>query len=142
MPVIERPRSDPERARTPSAMARATASLTAPWRSISAGSTSRRFVFDALPAARRTCVLETDPLREFSPIKNAEGGESPETARRDLVAQYRLWLEAAGLPVPTANRLIEIDHAYMDNLDDARALARPTEGDLADRIRFGPEVHA
>ena len=101
-----------------------------------------RFVFDALPAARRACVLEADPAREFSPIKNAEGSESPETARRDLVAQYRLWMEAAGLPTSTGTPLIEIDHAYMDNLDDARALECPPKGDLVDRIRFGPEVHA
>ncbi|MFP8873852.1 MAG: UDPGP type 1 family protein [Myxococcota bacterium] len=100
-----------------------------------------RFVFDALPAARRTCVVEADPAREFSPIKNAEGSESPETARRDLVAQYRLWMEAAGLPTPSSNRLVEIDHAYIDNLDDARALACRPEDDLAGRIRFGPEVH-
>jgi UDP-N-acetylglucosamine/UDP-N-acetylgalactosamine diphosphorylase len=56
------------------------------------------FLFDALPLARRTLVVESRREREFSPIKNAEGDDTPETARRDLVAMFRAWHERAGLP--------------------------------------------
>jgi len=39
------------------------------------------FVFDALPMAAQGVVLEVDRAREFAPVKNAEGADSPETAR-------------------------------------------------------------
>jgi UDP-N-acetylglucosamine/UDP-N-acetylgalactosamine diphosphorylase len=39
------------------------------------------FVFDALPMAEKGVVLEVDRAREFAPVKNAEGPDSPETAR-------------------------------------------------------------
>ncbi len=58
------------------------------------------FIFDALPLAR--CVVSVEVVRgeEFSPIKNAEGEDSPDTARRDLNREYARWLELAGIPVP------------------------------------------
>jgi UDP-N-acetylglucosamine/UDP-N-acetylgalactosamine diphosphorylase len=58
------------------------------------------FIFDALPLAR--CVVSVEVVRdeEFSPIKNAEGDDSPATARRDLNREYGRWLEAAGVAVP------------------------------------------
>ncbi len=80
-----------------------------------------RFVFDALPAAERVCVVEADRRLEYSPVKNAEGVDSPATARRDLIALYRRWLEAAGLPVPAGR--VEIDHARVDGPEDLAALA-------------------
>ena len=43
-----------------------------------------RFVFDALPLAVNPQVLAVDRDEEYAPIKNDEGGESPETARRAL----------------------------------------------------------
>ena len=58
------------------------------------------FLFDALPSAERTVTVEAAREVEFSPIKNAEGADSPATARRDLNRLYARWLEAAGVPVP------------------------------------------
>jgi UDP-N-acetylglucosamine/UDP-N-acetylgalactosamine diphosphorylase len=58
------------------------------------------FIFDALPLADRVCSLEAAREDEFSPIKNADGADSPATARRDLNRVYAGWLDAAGVTVP------------------------------------------
>ncbi len=57
------------------------------------------FVFDALPFARNALVVETRRADDFSPVKNAEGIDSPATARADQLCQYVRWLRAAGAPV-------------------------------------------
>jgi UDP-N-acetylglucosamine/UDP-N-acetylgalactosamine diphosphorylase len=58
------------------------------------------FLFDALPSAERTVTIEAAREDDFSPIKNAEGSDSPATARRDLNRLYARWLAAAGVAVP------------------------------------------
>ena len=80
-----------------------------------------RFVFDALPAARRVCVLEVRAEEEFSPVKNAEGKDSPESCRRDLIKQYQGWISKAGIDVPQDASAIEIDHAEIDSAEEASA---------------------
>ena len=42
------------------------------------------FVFDALGRTRTSVTLEVDRSEEFSPVKNAEGSDSPATCRADL----------------------------------------------------------
>jgi UDP-N-acetylglucosamine/UDP-N-acetylgalactosamine diphosphorylase len=69
-----------------------------------------RFVFDALPEARRAALLEVRRHEEYSPIKNRTGGESPCTARADLVASYHRWLASAGVEV-AADAWIELDES-------------------------------
>ncbi len=59
-----------------------------------------RFLFDAIPRAPRSMVMETRRWEEFSPLKNAEGVDSPVSVRRDLQALSRGWYERADLPVP------------------------------------------
>ena len=59
------------------------------------------FVFDALPFARNAIVIETDRADDFSPVKNAEGVDSPRTAREDQLRQAARWLQAAGATVAT-----------------------------------------
>lgn len=58
------------------------------------------FVFDALEFTDKVTAVETAREDEFSPVKNAEGADSPETAMRDLCRLYGRWLEAAGVSVP------------------------------------------
>ncbi|MDZ7374150.1 MAG: UDPGP type 1 family protein [candidate division KSB1 bacterium] len=58
------------------------------------------FVFDALPFAERAVFLEASRSEEYSPVKNAEGLDSPETARRDMIRLFARWLEEAGIAVP------------------------------------------
>jgi len=59
------------------------------------------FVFDALPFARRPLVIETDRADDFSPVKNAAGVDSPETARADQLRQAARWLRGAGAAIAT-----------------------------------------
>jgi len=58
------------------------------------------FVFDALPLAGQTVILETQRREEFSPIKYATGVDSPTTCLHDQVRRAASWLEAAGIRVP------------------------------------------
>ncbi|MEM0965613.1 MAG: UDPGP type 1 family protein [Verrucomicrobiota bacterium] len=58
------------------------------------------FVFDALPEAKNPIVIETARDEDFSPVKNAEGVDSPESCRRDLLRQYARWLNDVGVSVP------------------------------------------
>ena len=62
-----------------------------------------QFVFDAVPLAERAIVLETDRAEEFSPVKNAEGTDSPATCRAQQIARAARWLTAAGVEVPMAD---------------------------------------
>jgi UDP-N-acetylglucosamine/UDP-N-acetylgalactosamine diphosphorylase len=58
------------------------------------------FVFDALPLAERPLVVETRRADDFSPVKNAEGVDSPKTCRDDQLRQATRWLRAAGADIP------------------------------------------
>ncbi len=95
-----------------------------------------RFVFDALAAAQSVCVVEGERSMEYSPIKNAEGTDSPASARRDLIAVYRSWLDAAGIESPRADAAIEIDHARVDGPDEARELEVQQCAEAGDVIRI------
>ena len=57
------------------------------------------FVFDALDDADRSVVMEICRSEEYSPVKNATGKYSPESARRDLCRRFAGWLEDAGIAV-------------------------------------------
>ena len=57
------------------------------------------FVFDALPFAKNSIVIETNRADDFSPVKNAEGVDSPQTARDDQMRQFARWLKSAGAAV-------------------------------------------
>lgn len=59
------------------------------------------FVFDALPFARDPVIIETERADDFSPVKNAEGVDSPRTCRDDQLRQFARWAQAAGIPLET-----------------------------------------
>ena len=59
------------------------------------------FVFDALPFANNSIVIETGRADDFSPVKNAAGVDSPQTCRDDQLRQYVRWLRASGASVAT-----------------------------------------
>jgi UDP-N-acetylglucosamine/UDP-N-acetylgalactosamine diphosphorylase len=58
-----------------------------------------RFVFDLVAEAERSLGLEIEREAEFAPVKNAEGEDSPATARELAHRQYVEWLRAAGVRV-------------------------------------------
>jgi UDP-N-acetylglucosamine/UDP-N-acetylgalactosamine diphosphorylase len=57
------------------------------------------FIFDALMDTTKSVIMEVVREEEFSPVKNMNGGDSPETAKRDLVNMFGQWLEEAGIHV-------------------------------------------
>ncbi|MDX2109227.1 MAG: UDPGP type 1 family protein [Verrucomicrobiota bacterium] len=59
------------------------------------------FVFDAVPFAKDTIIIETLRQDDFSPVKNAEGVDSPLTCKNDQVRQWTRWALAAGVVLPT-----------------------------------------
>lgn len=59
------------------------------------------FVFDALPFAKNPVVIETPRANDFSPVKNAEGVDSPKTCREDQLRQFARWLKANGAEIAT-----------------------------------------
>lgn len=59
------------------------------------------FVFDALPFAANPVIIETAREDDFSPVKNAEGVDSPKSSREDQLRQYVRWAKAAGIGVKT-----------------------------------------
>jgi UDP-N-acetylglucosamine/UDP-N-acetylgalactosamine diphosphorylase len=58
------------------------------------------FVFDALPMAKKSIILETLRSEEFAPVKNATGVDSAEVTYQMMIDRAADWLEAAGVKVP------------------------------------------
>ncbi len=75
-----------------------------------------KFIFDVMPNAKTLASLAFDRTQEFSPVKNAEGSDSPATTRRDLQAKWRGWFAKNGIELPEAMPL-EIDPAYALNAE-------------------------
>jgi len=65
-----------------------------------AGTKFETFVFDALGRTETSVTLEVERSHEFSPVKNAEGEDSPQTSQRDLCRLFAGWARAAGAPLP------------------------------------------
>jgi len=84
------------------------------------------FVFDALPLASKSIVLQTRRSEEFAPVKNAAGIDSPRVTREMMVARAADWLESAGARVPRkSNGLpdchIEIAPSFAVEKEDVKA---------------------
>ena len=90
-----------------------------------------RFIFDALPHARTALVVEADRAREFNPVKNAEGSDSPQTARAALCRLHAEWLRTAGQDLPD-DATVEIGPLFA--VDDSQVRDRLKSGELMRRI--------
>ena len=59
------------------------------------------FIFDALPIAKKTMILEAEREKQFAPTKNKTGVDSVESCKAMLIARDAEWLELyAGVKVP------------------------------------------
>jgi len=59
------------------------------------------FVFDALPLAKNPVIIEATRGDNFSPVKNAEGVDSPQSCKEDQLRMFARWLKAAGVEIET-----------------------------------------
>jgi UDP-N-acetylglucosamine/UDP-N-acetylgalactosamine diphosphorylase len=78
-----------------------------------------QFIFDLLPEAKKSLVVEVDESAVFAPVKNGEGAErdTPTTVRRQIVALHRDWLEKAGAKVSEGVD-VEISPLYALDADE------------------------
>ncbi|MBT3277767.1 MAG: UDPGP type 1 family protein [Phycisphaerales bacterium] len=104
------------------------------------------FVFDAMPLAEKTVIYSTSRGEEFSPIKNAEGEDSPATSKHDQVRRYANWLEAAGVAIPRdamgqIAAAIEISPLFADSPEMLKAslatLPEPLNIHAGDNVYLG-----
>jgi len=87
-----------------------------------------RFIFDALPMADRTLIVEGNRDREFNPIKNKSGSDSAETCRAALSRIAREWMQAADLPVGPHD-ILEISPLQALDAEELAARAVNTTAD-------------
>ena len=83
------------------------------------------FVFDALPLASKSVILQTIRSEEFAPTKNATGVDSVETTRQMMTARAADWLESAGVTVPrkpdgSVDCLLEIAPSFALKKEDIK----------------------
>ncbi len=86
-----------------------------------------RFIFDALPLAARTLIVEGDRQREFNPVKNKSGNDSAATSQAALNRIAHQWLQTAGYSIPS-DRIVEI--SPLQALDHMELQQRLTAGIL------------
>jgi UDP-N-acetylglucosamine/UDP-N-acetylgalactosamine diphosphorylase len=90
------------------------------------------FVFDALPLAQTSIILETKREDEFGPIKNAEGVDSAESSKQAQTARAARWLESAGVTIPrkadgSVDATIEISPLTAIEASDLKDAALPAQ---------------
>ncbi|MHC4552136.1 MAG: UTP--glucose-1-phosphate uridylyltransferase [Planctomycetota bacterium] len=84
------------------------------------------FVFDAIPMADNSIILETRREEEFAPVKNATGVDSAEVTHQMMIDRAAAWLEAAGVSVPrkadgTPDCVLEMAASFAVTADDVKA---------------------
>jgi UDP-N-acetylglucosamine/UDP-N-acetylgalactosamine diphosphorylase len=95
-----------------------------------------QFVFDAIPMAKNPLVYETDRLEEFSPVKNAEGGDSPATCRRDQIKRAAKWLGEAGVKV-AEDAVIEISPLFAERAEQLKGKKLPAAIKAQENVYLG-----
>jgi UDP-N-acetylglucosamine/UDP-N-acetylgalactosamine diphosphorylase len=85
------------------------------------------FVFDALGFATRSITLQVKREEEFSPVKNFDGADSPQTARQAMVNLFVRWIKQADASVRIPeNFIVEISPLFaLDAAEFAEKFAPP-----------------
>jgi len=83
------------------------------------------FVFDALLDVNKSVSIELKREKEFSPLKNNEGENSPQTVHDDLNNTWAGWLEQAGFDLGRdkdgkLTRNVEISPLFALNADEVQ----------------------
>lgn len=89
-----------------------------------------RFVFDAIPMAEQSIVVETDRVEEFAPVKNATGTDSIVSSKQLQTERAARWLAACGVQVPRrpdgiVDAVIEISPLTAQDPEQLREAALP-----------------
>ena len=98
-----------------------------------------KFVFDGIPLATKSIVVETSRVEEFAPVKNASGSDSIISSKRIQSQRAANWLESAGVEIPYAkdgsvDAVIEISPLTALCSEDLQGVKLP------DRIESGSQV--
>jgi UDP-N-acetylglucosamine/UDP-N-acetylgalactosamine diphosphorylase len=94
------------------------------------------FVFDAIPLAEKTCCMEVIREKEFSPIKNSDGADSPDTALIAMNNLHRSWLEDAGVKVPPSTQ-VEISPLFALDKEEFKEKIKGGKLQIEGDIYFG-----
>ncbi len=76
------------------------------------------FVFDALPLAEKSVILETIRQEEFAPVKNATGIDSAEVTKKMMSQRAKNWLKKAGVKI-AENCTVEMAASFAICQEDA-----------------------
>lgn len=97
-----------------------------------------KFVFDGIPIAEQSIVVETDRVEEFAPVKNATGTDSIESSKQLQSLRAARWLATYGVSVPisdvTVDATIEISPLTATCAEDLAGK------DLPERVEPGSTV--
>ena len=89
-----------------------------------------RFIFDILPEATRSIVVEIDPSEGFAPLKNASDpkrpdlADTPEKVRAAMMEQHTGWLRSAGVQVAEGTP-VEISPLYALDAEELEEKVAP-----------------
>jgi UDP-N-acetylglucosamine pyrophosphorylase len=77
------------------------------------------FLFDMFKFTDEMAVLSVNRAEEFSPVKNKDGNDSPESARKMILEEHKNWLNRAGYKEST-NLEVDTSITYQgENLENS-----------------------
>jgi UDP-N-acetylglucosamine/UDP-N-acetylgalactosamine diphosphorylase len=96
------------------------------------------FIFDALAFAQNPVTMLVRREEEFSPVKNSDGGDSPQTAQQAMIRLFTRWLKSSAKAPPCPDSLVlEVSPLYA--LDEAEFLEKFTPPpSLSSPLYLGP----